>query len=235
MNELDMWFPRDEYGRPVLDSPTQEEEPIVAQKAQGGREIGHKGEAWTIRTMLSLMMVHLVKRNDAPIQLPNGRILRPGASQIDMYGYGKIHGSSLAIYYEVEVKTFRDSYSLSSLHEQQMIQLDLAVRSGAMTILSLVEHDGKSIMRGFLIPWPQEGRTNFWKFGDMEFSAHNYNWVLERLAGKTSGNYLGRSIRQQDTDMLDEFLVEKSGNRWNLSTNHWARKMFGAYQLGLDI
>jgi hypothetical protein len=221
MSELDKWFPRSE-DEVIAGSP--------APSATASRmDIKARGENWTRTYMYKLCNIYIRKRSDAPIITPSGKEIRTYAG-VDYHGSVKIPGFPLAARAEVEVKTFSEVFQFSEIKSHQATFLDESKERGELAMVSLVEHEAGQIVRGFWIPWPAKNKEGgYWHregYGlGYEVSLKNLAWVRAQLKKRVSGNFKGKSLRPQDQDLLEDFLVEKVKNKWQLSETHWLRTL----------
>jgi hypothetical protein len=220
MSELDEWFPREsgEWG-----APTGSPQTLTPQ------EIKAKGESKTRDYMAKLCGIYLRKRSDAPIKTPDGRTIQV-YSGVDYHGSVKIPGSPFAARVEVEVKTFSESFQFSEIKPHQVTAMDEARERGELVMVSLVEHIRGNIFKMFWIPWPSAGFGKYreWEHSPLGSHWEKYKtlaWVRCELRDRIAGNYQAKSIRAQDHDLLQDFLVDKSGKggTWQLSESHWLR------------
>lgn len=237
-DDLDEWFPRDR-------EPQEEARPVEKREPVANKVYGQRGERWTRDYMLSLCGIKLEKRSDAPIELPNGKVVFPGTNQLDHFGYAKQPVTGLALHFEVEVKTYEGEFPLSQISAGQVEKLDEAVAGGAIGIIALTRREGPDIVQMSWVSWPQRSENGEYRHVNQwvtpcplygsptrlvewkTINARSFAWITNELRARRYGNFQAKSIRCRDHDLLEEFAIVKVKNCWVLPGEHWLGYLLG--------
>ncbi len=198
-----------------------EEEASRIVKRLSPRRHGKKGEQWAKQRLQSLMGASLKKNTDEMASYEkDGQTFHYYASrgQIDYSGTMRIliNGVTTTVAFEMEVKSFQGSYSLSQLPPVQMKILDKARSRGQLALIALVEREKEKIVRGWFIPWRKPGDRIGQLVAHLGVSDYATLITYLQLEAKEDKRFQGKSMRQKDQVLLTDCLVEKVSGRWRL-------------------
>lgn len=216
---LPQWFPGAPPPYPLKEATPEEQAQADAdhKTRQSPRKFARKGEQWARQRLIRLGAIFSPKQSDARVFPYTGGKEHAFYQPKRGVDYEGTFPGSPPLPFVLEVKTFCERFTLSSLKQHQRRALSVARQAGKLAMVALVERDeaGK-ILRGFFVPWrgpaEQTGRL-VEKFPVMDWEMLRRN-LLEKAAEE--GRFQGKSIRPQDFYMLRDCRVRKVKNRWRM-------------------
>lgn len=243
MSLLDEFFPRDERGLPYQENgkpirmPTPEPEKRVSP-----RFYGSKGEGWQRDRLARVLGITPHKNRDTPYEREDGVVVYP-VNFVDYTVVAMLNlGSSEPQRYvlQIEVKTFTGNFPWKQITPAQANILDLARYYRELALIGLCERVGKTIQRGWIIPWrrpsqyplntarleevaSRTGRKNFDREiarkilrqkADLwtELGVRDWADIMDELHTRAAGTFKAKSFRTRDQDLWAEHQWKLTGN-----------------------
>ena len=193
-------------------TPEQQAQANADRKARSPRRFSAKCERWARERLRKMGAVFYPKWSDAlHYRDQDGKRFY----QKRGLDYKGIFPGETPLPFALEVKSFCDRFSLASLKPHQQKLLSQARSRGELAIVALVERNQAGrILRGWFVPWRGSDEPVGVIARDLPVIDWETMLLLLREKARVDGRFQGKSIRQQDFNILKSCEVQKTRGRW---------------------